>query len=60
MSASFTATTLRLLGAGQLLGRIGYASLTARTTPTVRTVLIVAASALAIGARRHPGSGACC
>lgn len=49
MSASLAATTLGLLGAGQLLGRIGYAPLTARTTPTVRTVGIVAASALAIG-----------
>ncbi|WP_369137876.1 MFS transporter [Modestobacter versicolor] len=49
MSASLAATTLGLLGAGQLLGRIGYAPLTARTTPTTRTVAIVAASALAIG-----------
>ncbi|MCU1620302.1 MAG: putative Permease of the major facilitator superfamily 1 [Modestobacter sp.] len=49
MSASLAATTLGLLGAGQLLGRIGYAPLTARTTPTGRTVAIVAASALAIG-----------
>jgi MFS family permease len=48
MSASLAATTLGLLGAGQLLGRIGYAPLTARTTPTARTVTIVAASALAI------------
>jgi len=49
MSASLAATTLGLLGAGQLLGRIGYAPLTARTTPTARTVAIVAASALSIG-----------
>jgi MFS family permease len=49
MSASLAATTLGLLGAGQLLGRLGYAPLTARTTPTARTVTIVAASALAIG-----------
>jgi MFS family permease len=48
MSASLAATTLGLLGAGQLLGRIGYAPLTARTTPRARTVAIVAASALAI------------
>jgi MFS family permease len=48
MSAPLAATTLGLLGAGQLLGRIGYAPLTARTTPTARTVAIVAASALAI------------
>jgi MFS family permease len=49
MSASLAATTLGLLGAGQLLGRLGYAPLTARTTPAARTVTIVAASALAIG-----------
>jgi MFS family permease len=48
MSAGLAATTLGLLGAGQLLGRIGYAPLTARTTPTARSVAIVAASALAI------------
>ncbi|CCH87366.1 putative Permease of the major facilitator superfamily MFS_1 [Modestobacter italicus] len=49
MSASLAATTLGLLGAGQLLGRIGYAPLTAHTTPTARTVTIVVASALSIG-----------
>ena len=49
MSGSLAATTLGLLGAGQLLGRIGYAPLSARTTATARTVAIVAASALAIG-----------
>jgi MFS family permease len=49
MSASLAATTLGLLGAGQLLGRLGYAPLSARTSPTTRTVTIVAASALAIG-----------
>jgi MFS family permease len=48
MSAPLAATTLGLLGAGQLLGRICYAPLTARTTPTGRTVAIVAASAVAI------------
>lgn len=47
-SASAAATTLGLLGAGQLLGRIGFAPLAARTTPTVRTVAIVAASSAAI------------
>ncbi len=45
LSAGLAATTLGLLGAGQLLGRLGYAPLTARTTPTGRTVAIVAASA---------------
>jgi MFS family permease len=48
MSASLAATTLGLLGAGQLLGRIGYAPLAARTTPAARTVAIVAVSALSI------------
>jgi MFS family permease len=50
MSAGLAATTLGLLGAGQLLGRLGFAPLTARTTPTARTVAIVSASALAIAA----------
>jgi MFS family permease len=48
-SAALAATTLGLLGAGQLLGRIGYAPLTARTTPTARTVAIIIASAATIG-----------
>jgi MFS family permease len=48
VSAGLAATTLGLLGAGQLLGRLGFAPLTARTTPTARTVAIVSASALAI------------
>jgi MFS family permease len=48
MSAGLAATTLGLLGAGQLLGRVGYAPLSARTTPATRTVTIVAASAMAI------------
>ena len=47
-SPSLAATTLGLLGAGQLLGRIGYAPLSARTTPTGRTVVIVAASAVTV------------
>ncbi|WP_236832549.1 MFS transporter [Blastococcus sp. KM273128] len=49
MSASLAATTLGLLGAGQLLGRLGYAPLSARTAPATRAVVIVAASAAAIG-----------
>jgi MFS family permease len=48
-SSELAATTLGLLGAGQLLGRIGYAPLTARTTPTGRAVAIVLASAATIG-----------
>lgn len=50
ISVSVAATTLGLLGAGQLLGRIAYAPLTRRTTPTVRAVVVVAASAVAIAA----------
>jgi predicted MFS family arabinose efflux permease len=50
MSSSLAAASLGLLGAGQLLGRVGYSRLTARTTPGARTVGIVAASALAIAA----------
>ncbi len=49
MTASLAATTLGLLGAGQLLGRLGYAPLTARTRPHTRAVVIVASSAAAIG-----------
>jgi MFS family permease len=48
-SASLAATTLGLLGAGQLLGRLGYTPLTARTTPAGRAVAIVLASAAMIG-----------
>src|SRR3954451_21015613 len=47
-SASLAATTLGLLGAGQLLGRIGYRSLTGRTTPGGRTLAIILASAAMI------------
>jgi MFS family permease len=49
LSPSLAATTLGLLGAGQLLGRVVYGPLSARTTPTGRTVGLIAASALAIG-----------
>jgi cyanate permease len=49
MSAGLAATTLGLLGAGQLLGRIGFPSLTARTSPQQRSVLVVLASAAVIG-----------
>jgi predicted MFS family arabinose efflux permease len=48
-SATLAATTLGLLGAGQLLGRIAYAPLSARTSPTGRTVTILLGSAAAIG-----------
>jgi MFS family permease len=49
MSASLAATSLGLLGAGQLLGRVGYGPLTTRTSPGARAVVIVAASAAVIG-----------
>lgn len=42
------AIALGLCGAGQLLGRLGYASLSRRTTPRVRTAGIVAAGAATI------------
>jgi MFS family permease len=48
MSAGLAATTLGLLGAGQLLGRVGYAPLSARTSSRTRVVLVVAASAAAV------------
>ncbi len=48
-SASLAATTFGLLGAGQLLGRILYGPLSARTTPTGRTVALIGAAASAIG-----------
>ncbi|SOC49263.1 Predicted arabinose efflux permease, MFS family [Blastococcus aggregatus] len=46
VSSTLAATTLGLLGAGQLLGRIGYAPLASRTTPAGRTVAIVLVSAV--------------
>ena len=48
-SATLAATTFGLLGAGQLLGRIVYGPLAARTTPTGRTVALIGFSALTIG-----------
>ena len=49
LSSSLAATTLGLLGAGQLLGRVLYAPLSARTTATGRSVVLIAASSAAIG-----------
>lgn len=49
VSPSLAATALGLLGAGQLLGRVGYAPLARRTTPTGRAVAVVGASAISIG-----------
>jgi MFS family permease len=48
VGAGLAAVTLGLLGAGQLLGRVGWAPLTARTTPATRTLLVVAGSAVAV------------
>ncbi|MGY1704472.1 MFS transporter [Geodermatophilus sp. SYSU D00697] len=48
-SSSLAATTLGLLGAGQLLGRLAYAPLSARTSPAGRALVIVLASAATIG-----------
>lgn len=47
-TSALAAATLGLLGAGQLLGRIGYAPLASRTSPAGRTVAIVLASASTI------------
>jgi hypothetical protein len=46
LSPSLAALGLGLLGAGQLLGRVGYGPLSTRTTPTTRTgmILVVAAA----------------
>lgn len=45
LSPALAALGLGLLGAGQLLGRVGYAPLTTRTTPTTRTGIVLAAAA---------------
>ena len=49
LPADLAALALGLLGAGQLLGRFGYAPLSAATGPTGRTLLIIGASAVSIG-----------
>jgi len=48
LSHGMAATAFGLLGAGQLLGRLGYAPLSARTTSGTRTVVLVAAAAVPI------------
>lgn len=50
LSMSLAAWALGLSGAGQLLGRLGYAPLSRRTTPRFRAVIIIAASAATIAA----------
>lgn len=59
LSASLAAWALGLSGAGQLLGRIGYAPLTRHTTPLARTVALIlfaAATIAAIGLLRGPAA----
>jgi len=48
LTPSLAAVALGLLGAGQLFGRIGYAPLSARTTPGTRTVLILGAASVSV------------
>lgn len=50
LSMTLAAWALGLSGAGQLLGRIGYAPLARRTTPRRRSVLILTCGAATIGA----------
>ena len=45
LSPALAAIALGLLGAGQLLGRIGYGPLSTRTTPATRTGIVLAAAA---------------
>jgi MFS family permease len=45
LSPALAALGLGLLGAGQLLGRVGYGPLSTRTTPTSRTGIVLAAAA---------------
>lgn len=47
-TASLAATTFGLVGAGQLLGRLGFAHLLARTTPGGRTQLVLLGAAASI------------
>lgn len=48
LSPALAAVGLGLLGAGQLLGRIGYGPLSTRTTPTARTGIVLAAAAVGL------------
>ncbi|WP_053206631.1 MFS transporter [Jiangella muralis] len=59
LSMTLAAWALGLSGAGQLLGRIGYAPLSRRTTPRLRSVLILTAVAATIaGVGLLPGPAA--
>lgn len=49
-STTTAATALGLCGAGQLLGRLGYPTLTRKTTARVRTITVLATSAACIAA----------
>lgn len=48
MSPTAAATTLGLVGAGQLLGRLGYAPLNARATPAAASIVILGACAVTV------------
>ncbi|MFK5582475.1 MFS transporter [Serinicoccus sp. LYQ131] len=48
LSASLAALAFGLIGAGQLLGRAGYAPLAARTTPPGRTSVLLAGSVVCL------------
>jgi MFS family permease len=50
ISTAGAATALGLCGAGQLLGRLGYPTLTRTTSPRIRTMVILAAGAATIAA----------
>jgi MFS family permease len=47
-SNTFAAIALGLVGAGQLLGRLGYATLTRRTSPRTRAIVILAAGSVTV------------
>jgi predicted MFS family arabinose efflux permease len=50
ISTTTAATALGLCGAGQLLGRLGYPTLTRKTSPRTRTMAVMAAGAAGITA----------
>lgn len=50
LSYALAALALGLLGAGQVIGRIGYPTLAARTAPRTRTALLLGAAAVSLWA----------
>jgi len=50
MAYSTAAIALGLLGAGQVVGRLGYGTLSRKTTPRQRTILIYGAGAISLAA----------